>query len=92
MSDFHIACGPDAPIWDAHLDGADVPGAYYCAVCDTTRAYVITTHGVDSAAARSRFFYGHCSICGHSVFLGSVIDSWLPGPALADVLAAEVTT
>lgn len=90
MSALRIACGSDAPIWDVQTDGPSVPGAYYCCVCDTPRAYVITSHDLTSQVAYSKFFYGHCSLCGHSVFLGEIISKWLPGPELADVLAAEI--
>ena len=82
---FRVAVHPHAVIWDADLDGSTVPGAHFCAVCDVNHAYVITTADVPTTV-----WYGHCSLCGHSVFLGTALEDWLPGPEIADVLAAEV--
>lgn len=85
---FRIAVNPAAPAWDASLDRSFVPGAYLCGGCESDQAFVITSADVETVTGST--WYGHCSMCGHTVFLGEAPNSWVPGPLISDVLAAEL--
>lgn len=78
--DHEPLCGPE--IIDL-VSRSSVSHPILCGVCAEDTAYVLVSEESIAQAEGRDWWYGHCAVCGHSVFLGKYGTHWLGGEPLA---------
>lgn len=87
-----IAVNPKSFLTDAPKSDPWYHAPYLCGVCPEDYAYISAPETYRGAMGTPpwRTTWGHCTVCGHSVWLGILGRDWIYGPDLITVLGEEL--